>query len=263
MPGTSKAKHPRGVEIEFFEDTHIYRSLINGREIKYTSGTGVIHSCFPEFDPSGEITKRCALKEGITVEALQAKWKAKGAEACEFGTRVHETCEDIELGRDKLRNEPRDEKETRTFKNAVIMATKFRKQLDILGVEKIVFSPELEIAGTIDLFARSRKDGSYIIIDHKTNKSIDRENKWGNFALEPIEHVPDINYYHYSLQLGLYQYLLQREGYVPKRSKFKLFLNHLTEEKAELIELPDMQLEIRDIVIAHELKKLKDLKAMS
>lgn len=254
MPGSSKAVHPSGIEIEFFEDTHLYESIVDGHSLTYTSGTGVIHSCFPKFDPSGEIAKRCALKEGITVEALQAKWKAKGATACEFGTRVHETCEDIELGRDKLRNEPRDEKETRTFKNAVIMATKFRNQLDILGVEKIVFSPKLEIAGTIDLFARSRKDGSYIIIDHKTNQSIERENKWGSFALEPIEHIPNVNFYIYSLQLNLYQYLLQTEGYVPKQSKFKLFLNHITETQAELIELPQLQVEIRDIMIYRLLK---------
>lgn len=257
MPATSKAKHPKGWEIEFEEASHIYRSLINGREIIYTSGTGVIHNCFPPFDPTGEITKRCALKEGITVEALKAKWKAKGDASCRFGTRVHETCEDIELGRESLRNKPENDKETKTFKHAIDIATKFRRRLDILGVEKIVFSPDLEIAGTIDLFGRSRKDGSYLIIDHKTNQSIDRENKWNNFALEPISHVPDINYYHYSLQLNLYQYLLQREGYVPKGSKFRLFLNHLTEEKAELIELPNMQLEIRDIVLDCILKKKK------
>jgi len=50
-----------------------------------------------------------------------------------------------------------------------MMAKKFRQSIDILGVEMIVFSPRLRIAGTIDLFAKSRKDGSYLIIDHKTN----------------------------------------------------------------------------------------------
>lgn len=259
MPRTSKAKHPRGYEIEFFEDSHIYRSIINGKEIKYTSGTGVIHACFPPFDPSGEITKRCALKEGITTEELKARWKAKGDASCKFGTRVHECCEDIELGKGEhdLRNKPQDVREEIVFKHAVNMARKFRQQLDILGVEKIVFSPDLEIAGTIDLFARSKKTGDWLIVDHKTNQTIDTENKWNSFALEPIEHVPNINFYTYSLQLNLYQYLLQREGYVPRHSKFRLFLNHLTESGAKLIELPDMQLEIRDIIVEHLLKKIK------
>lgn len=256
MPSNNSAIHPSGRKITFNEQDHSYKSIINGKEISYTSGTGVIHACFPPFDPSGEITKRCALKEGITVEELKARWKAKGDASCKFGTRVHECCEDIELGKGEheLRNKPQDAREEIVFKHAVNMARKFRQQLDILGVEKIVFSPDLRIAGTIDLFARSKKTGDWIIIDHKTNQTIDTENKWNSFALEPIEHIPNVNFWHYAGQLNLYQYLLQREGYVPKRSKFRLFLNHLTESGAKLIELPDMQLEIRDIVIEHLLK---------
>lgn len=256
MPGTSKAKHPRGYEITFEESTHKYSSMIDGREISYTSGTGIIHACFPEFDPTGEITKRCAAKEGISVEELRAKWKAKGVASCKFGTRVHECCEDIELGKSlhELRNQPQDAREEVVFKHAVNMARKFRQQLDILGVEKIVFSPDLQIAGTIDLLARSKKTGDWLIIDHKTNQTIDTENKWNSFALAPIEHIPNLNFWHYAGQLNLYEYLLRREGYVPKQAKFRLFLNHLTEAGAKLIELPDLQLEIRDIVLEHVLR---------
>lgn len=197
------------------------------------------------------------MKEGISVEELKAKWKAKGDASCKFGTRVHECCEDIELGKLVMRNKPETPREEVVFKNAVSIAKKFRQQLDIVGVEKIVFSPELQIAGTIDLLARSKKTGDWLIIDHKTNQTIDKDNRWNQFALAPIEHVPDTNFYHYALQLGLYQYLLQREGYVSKQAKFRLFLNHLTEVGADLVELPDMQLEIRDIVLAHVLR-LKD-----
>jgi hypothetical protein len=39
MPATNKAKNPSGIEIEFEEATHIYKSIINDIEIKYTSGT--------------------------------------------------------------------------------------------------------------------------------------------------------------------------------------------------------------------------------
>lgn len=202
------------------------------------------------------------MKEGISVEELKAKWKAKGDASCKFGTRVHECCEDIELGKPVMRNKPETPREEVVFKNAVSIAKKFKQQLDIVGVEKIVFSPELQIAGTIDLLARSKKTGDWLIIDHKTNQTIDKDNRWNQFALAPIEHVPDTNFYHYALQLGLYQYLLQREGYAPKQAKFRLFLNHLTEVGANLVELPDMQLEIRDIVLAHVLR-LKDIEKIT
>jgi len=253
MPGSSKAKHPQGWDIEFFEDKHEYVSYINGEEIKYISGTQFLHSFFPPFDANGEIAKRCAAKEGVTVEEIKERWAQVGREASALGTRVHECCEDIELGKseNELRNTPQSPKEERMFANAVKMAKRFYSQLDILGVEKIVFSPSLRIAGTIDLLARSRKDGTYILGDHKTNKSIDREDKWNSFAFKPIEHLHNINFNVYSLQLNLYQYLLRHEGYVSKDSKFTMFLNHITEEGAEIIQLPDMQNEIKDMLIEH------------
>lgn len=252
MPGSSKAKHPSGVEIEFFEDTHSYVSIINGQEIKYTSGTQFIHQFFKPFDADGKIAERCAAKEGCSIEEIKAKWAKAGKDATSLGTKVHECCEDVELGRKELRHTPADAREERLISNATKMAKRFYDNLDILGVEKIVFSPSLKIAGTIDLFARSKKDGTYIIGDWKTNKAIDIEDKWGKFALPPISHLHDTNFTTYSLQLSLYQYLMKNEGYVPKDSKFKMFLVHVTEQEAKLIEVPDLGLEIRDMFI-HQL----------
>lgn len=250
MPGTSRAKHPSGVEIEFEERTHKYTSLIDNQLVTYVSGTQFIHKFFSPFDADGEIAKRCALKEGVSVEEIKARWSKAGKEACETGTRVHECCEDIENGLKDLRNTPRDEREAKLFENATSMAKRFYDNLDILGIEKIVFSPSLKIAGTIDLLARSRNTGDFILIDHKTNKSIDLEDKWNKFALHPLEHLHDINSVHYGLQLNLYEYLLKREKYVPHDAKFKRFLNHITLDKASLIPLPDMQSEIKDMFIA-------------
>lgn len=251
MPGSSKAKHPRGWEIEFFEDSHKYVSVINGQEVKYISGTQFLHKFFKPFDPDGEIARRCAVKEGCTVDEIKEKWAKAGREASALGTKVHECCEDTELGRKELRNKPANEKEAKMFEHAVSMAKRFYAGFDILGVEKIVFSPSLKIAGTIDLFARSKKDGTYIIGDHKTNKSIDLEDKWNKFALPPISHLHDINSVCYGLQLSLYEYLLKREGYVPRDAKFKRFLNHITVDGAQLIPLPDYSLEIRDMFISY------------
>ena len=168
MPGTSKAKNPRGIEIVFTEDDHKYRSTINGKELVYVSGTQFIGKYFKPFDPTGIITERCAKKEGITVEELKARWQAKGANSCRLGTRLHETIEDILQSR-ALRNSPEDEAEERRFKNGVEVAKKLLDRVDVLGIEKIVFSDRLKVAGTIDLLAKSKKTGQLLLIDHKTN----------------------------------------------------------------------------------------------
>ena len=251
MPGSSRAKHPSGATIEFFEDSHKYVSVIDGQEISYASGTQFVHKFFRPFDADGEIAKRCAAREGCTVEEIRARWSQAGKEATTLGTKVHECCEDIVLGRKELRNSPATPREEKMFANAISMAKKFYSGLDILGVEKIVFSPSLRIAGTIDLLARSRKTGNYVLIDHKTNKSIDIEDKWNKFALPPISHLHNTNYTTYCCQLNLYEYLLKREGYVPRDAKFDRFLNHITEDGAKLIRVVDIQSEIKDMMISY------------
>lgn len=253
MPSCSKAKNPQGIEIVFTEDDHKYRSVIDGKEIIYVSGTTFLGKFFKPFDPTGKITERCAAKEGITVAELKARWAEKGRQSCIFGTRVHETCEDV-FNNSAFRNKANDLKDERTFKNAITMSRKIKERLDIIGIEQIVFSHKLQIAGTIDLLAKSKKDDTYFIIDHKTNASIDTENKYNNFALDPISHVADLNFWHYALQLNLYQYLLKFGNYVKKDTPFKMYLNHITEEKAKLIELPDMQSEIKDMIIDYLVK---------
>lgn len=259
MPGTSKAKNPKGYEIEFFEDLHLYKTTLkDGTEIKYTSGTQFSKPFFKQFDPTGEITKKCAAKEGLTVEALKAKWQAKANESCRLGTRTHEIIEDVLHG-NMLRNKAENNEEQMRFNYGISIAKKLKERLDLLGIEKIVFDVDLAIAGTIDLFGRSKKDGTYIILDHKTNIDLGLDNKYNSFALDPISHIPDTNFGHYQIQLNLYQYLLRYGGYVPKNATFKMFLNHVTHEHANLIEVPDRQNEIKDMMIEYLLKFKKPL----
>lgn len=71
---------------------------------------------YPEFDPDGKIAANCARREGITVDEIKARWKAKGDESCRLGTRLHEICEDNILARSE-RNQPENDIEARRFAN--------------------------------------------------------------------------------------------------------------------------------------------------
>ncbi|MBK8660973.1 MAG: hypothetical protein IPN18_03865 [Ignavibacteriales bacterium] len=52
--------------------------------------------------------------------------------------------------------------------------------------------------------------GKYDIYDWKTNKSIDEYGYGGKRGTRPPTYdLPDCNFYHYSLQLSLYKYLLE------------------------------------------------------
>jgi ATP-dependent exoDNAse (exonuclease V) beta subunit len=169
---------------------------------------------------------------------------------------MHETIEDV-LQKNKFRNIAENEEEQRRFNNAIAIAKKLDERLDILGIEKIVFDVDLALAGTIDLFGQSKKTGEYIIVDHKSNADLGLDNKYKSFALDPISHIPDTNFGHYQIQLNLYQYLLKYGGYVPKDAKFKMYLNHVTSDFVNLIEAPDRQNEIKDMMIEYLLKYKK------
>ena len=125
MPACSKAIHPSGVEIVFTENDHRYISVVNGKELEYTSGTTFVHKFFPEFDPTGEILRRKAAKLGKTPEALKAEWDANRDASCVFGTRCHAIFEDVLLAR-KKRFEPVNDKEKNTFEQGIKIANLFR-----------------------------------------------------------------------------------------------------------------------------------------
>lgn len=255
MPGSSKAKNPQGIIIEFFENTHKYKSIIDGKEINYVSGTTFLGKYFKPFDPTGVITARCAKKEGITVEELKARWAEKGRLSCYYGTRLHETCEDV-LHRRDFRNKPESAEEEQRFKRGIVIAQNILKKYDVVGIEQIVFSHKLPIpiAGTIDLLCKSKSDGTYCIFDWKTNADIPKDNKYNSFCLDPISHVPDTALGHYSLQLSLYQYIMCYAKYVPYGTKFKRALLHVTEKDAEVIPVPDLTSEIKDLIIDSAVK---------
>ena len=115
--------------------------------------------------------------------------------------------------------------------------------------EKLVFSPALKIAGSIDLFVTC-KDGSYIIYDWKIlSKGLSQygfNNKCG--ILECTKHIQDSNYWHYALQLQIYEIILKAEGYIPLNADVKRILNVFTDNKFSQHEMPDLKNEAKSLI---------------
>jgi ATP-dependent exoDNAse (exonuclease V) beta subunit len=247
MPSCNKARNPHGIEIKFEEESHRYSSIIDGKEITYVSGTSFVSKFFPQFDPTGVITRKCAQKRGLTVEALKQQWREKANRSCAYGTKIHECCEDTLLGR-TLRNRAENPKEEFAIRNAVMTAEKVRGRSEILGVEKIIFDEDLRIAGTIDLLIRAKKNNQVWICDWKTNEKLSKNNTYNDFGLPPIEHIPNTSFGHYTCQLNLYEYLLKKVGYIDENEKVGKVLFHITENGTKSFVLDDIQKEIGDMI---------------
>ena len=183
------------------KETHEYK-LLTKPEAVFTSVTTFVDHFFEGFDAKKVATKlinKYPKYAGRTVESLIADWDA----AADYGTSVHEELE--KWIKDGI--EPSDIKAINGKK--WIEDYKLKSDIDILS-EIIVYSTELSIAGTVDILAKDNSTGLYEIIDWKTSKKIEMVSYGQKMGTHEItKNIMDCNFYHYSLQLSLYRYILE------------------------------------------------------
>ena len=219
------------------EELHQY-SLIDRPDISFTSVTTYVEHFFEGFDSlkiATKLVKSHPKYSKYTVESLIAKW----AETANYGTRVHNEIE--KWLKEKI--EPEDIKAL----NGRDWIEKYRARSDMnVHSEVIVYSTELSIAGTVDILAKDNSTDEYGIIDWKTSKKIDNNSynqKMGTHL--STRHVMDCNFYHYSLQLSLYRYIL--EEYYGLKIRNQL-IAHLRDDSVDAIITPYMKDEIIDML---------------
>ena len=219
------------------EELHEYR-LIDRPEASFTSVTTYVEHFFEGFDALKIATKLVnnhPKYSDHTVESLMAEWKA----TADYGTRVHHEIEKWI----KERIEPEDKKAIHG--RDWLAQYELRSDMDVLS-EVIVYSTELSIAGTVDILAKDNATGEYDIIDWKTSKKIETASYRKKMGTHPsTRHVMDCNFYHYSLQLSLYRYIL--EQYYGLKIHNQL-IGHLKDDGVHALVTPYMRDEINEML---------------
>jgi ATP-dependent exoDNAse (exonuclease V) beta subunit len=188
--------------IKLIEATHEYK-LKDDPEFKFTSCTTFAKYFFPPFDKIGIANNLTTTNDNylhLTPQELVSEWD----KIAEEGTLIHSEIENYINEKEKA-SHPKSKMAIEWIKEDVIAIERY----DIYS-EVIVYSKELELAGTIDLLIYDKMKDEYKILDWKTNRRIETQsygNKMGNH--EATGHIMDCNYYHYSLQLSLYRYILE------------------------------------------------------
>jgi hypothetical protein len=118
-----------------------------------------------------------------------------------------------------------------------------------------VYDEDIKIAGSIDMIYEE-EDGSLSIYDWKRCKEIERTSAFKKHAkTECINYVIDTNFWHYSLQLNMYKYILENK--YGKKIK-DVFLVQLHEENPrktfELIRVAELKNEMAKLI---ELRKIE------
>ena len=200
--------HPRDSLITFEEGPHIY--TINGERGTYTSCTTFVHSHFSDFDADSIIDKMMAGKNwndpkykyfGMTREQIKTQWNTKRDSSSYKGTRMHY---DIECYFNNM-DVKNDEIEFKYFLEFV----KDFPELKPYRTEWMVFYEEYKLCGSIDMVFEN-PDGTIQIYDWKRCQEITYENTINKFAVtDCIQHLPDTNFWHYSIQLNTYKKILE------------------------------------------------------
>jgi hypothetical protein len=262
--------HPRDKHIEFYEEDHKYVIDLEP-DVKYTSVTTWIHEYFEKFDADKIIEKMMSGKSwkqghkywGMTADQIKNQWNSNKDAVSGAGTDLHFEIEcfnndstnftldytNKELLENYMCHKEKELAEKPLEWKYFINFVKDHQHLKPYRTEWTVFNEDIKISGSIDMVYEN-PDGTLSIYDWKRCKNITRINTFNKFALPPcICHLPDSNFWHYSLQLNTYKYILETKYNKIVKELYLVRLHPDAEEKNyELIQLPILTTEINDLV---------------
>ena len=234
--------------IAFEEEAHIYYDVTKPEE-KFISVTTLIHHFTNPFDKDfwsaykalekllpksdWEIEKKSLLStkkfDKVLLEmydisendfnkaqqAILDEWDVENKRSCERGTKIHSDLENSLYGK------RRDIDLAKYQIGGKFECIKDHNELDLeYGVypeyliHRVSEDGKLRLAGQIDLLVK--KGNKIIIADYKTNKKIetksyfDKAKKSSVKMKYPLNTIDDVNYWHYTLQLSTYAWMIQK-----------------------------------------------------
>jgi ATP-dependent exoDNAse (exonuclease V) beta subunit len=226
-------------KVHLDEATHVY-SHDDGYDL--ISASQLISAYKQPFDPDGFILHAKAKKLGIPKEDLKRQWEQGKNDASARGNSFHKQAEHFINTGEILDKEYKD----------VVEQLKERKFLGKLYSETMVCTEEFGIAGTIDLI-EDFGDSCLGLLDYKTNKALHFKSKYNKWMKPPISHLSDCNFIHYSLQLSMYEFLLEQRGQWIK-SRTILYINPET-RKIEEYQTQSLRKEIVNIINDFNIKR--------
>lgn len=247
--------------VAFENESHTYWNVEDNKQ--YISVTTLIHRYTQEFDKnfwsaykalekllpkeSWAIEKKSLLstkkfnKEILDIyniseldfnkaqQGILDTWDEENRKSCERGTKIHSDIEN------SFYVHPKDISLQKFGLGGKFECKKDYSELDLeYGVyPEYLISVEskdkvLRLAGQIDLIIK--QGNNIVLIDHKSNKKIDLKSGFDTITKSsakmkyPLNNLMDCNYYHYSLQLSTYAWMLQKLH--PEFVIKDLILNH-------------------------------------
>ena len=260
--------HIRDENITFTESTHNY--TIGDGKSRFISTTTFIHTLFAPFDADSVITNMMNSKKwstskyyGMTREEIKREWKNKASHSSHEGTGLHQHIEMfmnqpctqtpvthsdlLEIYNNHYQPHFSDIKDTREW-GFFLNFVESQPHLRPYRTEWMIYDEESKIAGSIDMLYIN-EDGTLSIYDWKRCMSIEKTSGWNKYGIvDCINHLPDTNFWHYSLQLNIYKRILEKNYGVEITNLFLVKLHPDNKSKNyEIIKLPPLHEEVSSL----------------
>lgn len=261
--------HERDKNLVFDEPTHKY-TILTDPNSAYTSVTTINHSHFPHFDADAVIQNMMKGKNwnpqnkywGLTPDQIKAQWAQNAESVSGAGTDLHFNIEcfmnqELPSGythKELLENyeaylaagnpSPNDSEEWDFFLQYIRATPNYKPY----RTEWMIYHEELKVAGSIDMVYEN-SDGTLSIYDWKRSKEISKANGFNKYAVtKEIDHLPDTNFWHYSLQLNTYKAILQEKYGKTIKDLYLVRLHPNNPRKTfEIIKCANLDKEISDL----------------
>jgi len=264
--------HPRDRNLLFDEPTHKY-TLTTDPSAKLVSVTTWNHSHFPHFDADDIIAKMMKGKNwnesnkywGMNSQQIKDLWNQNAQAVSGAGTDMHFDIECFMNQKIEGNSAPTHQDLLNNYENVLISSGQLPPNLseewqyflqyvrafpDLkpYRTEWTIYHENLLLAGSIDMVYEN-PDGTLMIYDWKRAKEISKTSGFNKYAVtECINHLPDTNFWHYSLQLNTYKAILEAK-YNKKITALYLVRLHPnnTRKTFDLIKCADLSNEIADL----------------
>ena len=209
-------------KFHFEEEPHIYWWIDKWgqRQQAIHSMTQLIHENTTPFDAE-RIAPFSARKLGMSTQEVLDMWAFENKLSTTKGTYIHKYMEMKWSGHEGYRYPVQDvidefgydvlaDKWDKLTKIGDKFYDDYKDKLIPVGLELVIGDEYYSLCGSIDFLAYDKEKKCLVILDYKSNKEIKTTNTYKQYMLGNLNHLDDINYIHYSLQLNGYQYILEK-----------------------------------------------------
>lgn len=216
----------------FKAENHKYESIDPNEEIDWISVTKFISKFKQPFDAKTVAEKSSKSKRskwyGMSVEDILQAWDNESNRAIDQGNWYHNQRESDLLELSTISRYGAELPIIRPITEGDVKYAPNQKLQQGLYPEHFVYLKSVGICGQSDLVEVA--NGVVNITDYKTNKEIKKESykNWEGVSqkmLGPVSHLDDCNFWHYSLQLSVYLYIILKHN--PKLKPGKLTIHHV------------------------------------